>query len=937
MINAALRGKPDVGNPRVALTYKILALAAFAAVALGEAVAFADSKPVIVIGHRADAQPFLSDVLAPASIVCSRDGWMSPEKYVRFSAVYLGGTVKRLPPKDGWAGDANLAAVRKYLEDGGVIILSRLAAGFLLEGQPKAADIIGFSRVKRFTGVEGVRMEDTGEVRDWCRDKDVLVPDGLLPGTKVLARFLPDKGKDEGVAATMRKVGKGTVYWVQMTYASLKGEYARAGRPLTIDGPAGENILSAEGKSLDDFAKFYLGLVKTAADIKVEYKEDGWGLEPLGPEGHLVLDGTFENKPKFLPRKTPRGVFTLVGKGVKACVVTPPGDSVAAQLADELAWHISEMTGEKIEVVDKVPSAGPAIVLVPDEKLKHEQMSISRDGRIVTLRGEGAGLSHAATYFLEALGCRYIWPGRSGKIIPKRNPLLMPELKVDFVPAMHARGMRGGDVFTENAMKGSRVESGLKHFGIDPETWRKAFNAARIDREGNRDFYRWHGICDNEDWKGAYTDSKSPWKWGHYFKDFWIRYGKTHPEWFALQMSGTRFQNLGRRQERPTLCLSNRELAKETARRLAEQLDLYPQKTAWTVGLPDGGATQDCMCPNCRALDPRNSVREQWTFFNPKTAQREKYTYVPITDRYVTFMNRVMEDLRKLRPGKELTFYAYNHYTLPPISVKPDPGLICLSTSGSYRNMNGRGCANIAKWQRICKRVMWRTNALWGFNQSAVPQNFARAIATDLECMKANGLLGTDFDCMSNDWAVKGLVYYAVAKSLLNPDCLSPEDAIADYCEAGFGAAADAVKEYFSELEKAMDRAATTVAENEKKNAYTTDDQERRLLDLATITGAVDLPRLAAALDRAEKLAAKDQAVMERLRFLRLGFECARLEKALCETRGKDGAKYAALQREYADFLRSTAVEHPLAVAVAGLARSNPFMNGYDAKPENAK
>lgn len=911
-------------------------LAVLASALLPAAIAAAELKSVVVIGHRSDAQSFLTDVLAPVNIVAGRDGWISPLRYKNFSVVYLGGTVKRLPPTDGWAGDENLAAVRSYLEEGGVIVMSCLSPRFLLEGQPAAADLIGFGGVTRFTDVSGVILAGSDDKLNWCCDKDVLVPVSLLPGTEVLARFVSDKRSDTAVAATMRKVGKGRLYWVQMPYVKLKSRYQREGRPLTLDGAAGEHILSVDGKNLEDFAGFYRNMVLSSPNVRREIIEPGWALEPLGPEGKLETDDTFKNKPEYRPRPKRDATITLVGPGVKVAVTAPREDADAMRLADELAWHLSRMSGEKVEVVSAVPPSGPVISLRRDSTLAQERSIIRREGRVVSLSGEGAGLSHAVTYFLEALGVRYIWPGKSGKVIPKRFPLVMPDITLDYVPDIRARGMRGGDEIGKKAMEGSRTQAGLRRFGIDPEVWRNAFNAARIDREGNRDFFRWHGICDNDDWKGAYTDSRSPWKWGHYFKDFWIRYGKTHPEWFALQMSGSRFQKLGGRPERPTLCLSNKELAKETARRLAEQLDEYPWKKAWTVGLPDGGAMQDCMCPKCRALDPKNSVREDWVFYNPKTAQREKYTYVPITDRYVTFMNRVMAELRVLRPGKELTFYAYNHYTMPPIAVKPDPGLICLSTSGGYKDARGRDGAlkNIAKWQRLCPRILWRPNALRGFHQVAVPQNFACMIAGDLECMKVNGLLGTDFDCMANDWAVKGIVYYTVARALLNPDRLSPEDTVADYCESAFGAAAGSVKEYFACLEKGFSAAARTVAANKEKGLYIPDDQTCRLLDAGAITGALDIEKLSALLDRAENQAASDAEVLERVRFLRRGLEHARLEKALCEARKAGGDQYGALRKEYFALIRKTLTESPLAVDVTSLARHNPFMNGYDDRPE---
>ena len=931
-----------------AVFVKAVRWAGFPCVALSLAFAgFCDEekRPVVVIAHRYDATELMADVLNPCDIVNRRDSWMSPLKYEKFSAVYLGGTVKGVPPQDGFSDVADFAAVKKFVKDGGTLILGKLAPLFLLKGQPAAGELFGFKGMVRYTDVDGVRVKRDGKKHDWCTEADVLVPERLAPETEVLASFVSAKSAITAPAAVRHPYGRGQVYWVQMPYVSLKARFEKKNVPLTVDGANGEHILTVEGQLVDSLAKFYQGIFKSARNVQYEHKEAGWGLQPLGEPGTLQVDDTFRNNPVFLPRKTHKDAFVLVGRGVKAVVVAPTDDKVLAPLADEIAWHLSQMSGETVQVVGEIPEKGPAVVLggaetaigfgVDFAKFRHEESVVRIRGERVYVGGEGfAGASHAVTYFLESLGCRYLWPGKTGKVIPKRNPLLMPAIDADFVPTMYARGVRGGGLAEGKGEGWERAKAALVHFGVDPELWRAGRNAAYIDRAGNRDFHRWHGICDNVESKLAVTDSKCPWKIGHYFGDFWTKYGKSHPEWFALQMSGTRYQNLGRRQNRPTLCLSNEDLAKETAHRLAAMFDAYPWKEAWTVGLPDGGPTQECMCPKCRALDPVNAPKDEWTFYNPVTAQREKYEYVPITDRYVVFMNRVMAELRKLKPGKCLTFYAYNNYTTPPVAVRPDPDLICLSTSGNYTNFDGLQGArrNIAKWQRLCTRTLWRPNALWAFCQSAVPQNFAKSIGGDIEAMKANGLLGTDFDCMGDEWAVKGLTYYVVMRALLNPDRLSPEDTIADYCASGFGKAASEMRRYFDGLEETFIAASKVVSSG--KDKIGTDDQDKRIFYARAIIDAFDAERLGAILDRAETLVADDAESLERVRFVRIGWTFGRYEKLLAAAYEKGGAEYDRLRGEYrANFARE-ALDHPFACPPYNIAKRNPFMNNYNPAKE---
>ena len=105
---------------------------------------------------------------------------------------------------------------------------------------------------------------------------------------------------------------------------------------------------------------------------------------------------------------------------------------------------------------------------IPGYRLLCAYFKIWREGDKVFLGGEGAGISRATTYVLEALGCRYIWPGETGKIIPKREAITLPEIDVADATPFAIRRMR------------------LYGWPEFP------------DRAGNRDFWRWHGMNDTK-------------------------------------------------------------------------------------------------------------------------------------------------------------------------------------------------------------------------------------------------------------------------------------------------------------------------------------------------------------------------------------------------------------------------------------------------------
>ena len=271
-----------------------------------------------------------------------------------------------------------------------------------------------------------------------------------------------------------------------------------------------------------------------------------------------------------------------------------------------------------------------------------------------------------------------------------------------------------------------------------------------------------------------------------------------------------------------------------------------------------------------------------------------------LSDRVMHFNNAVAERVVKECPNAKLGVYVYSMYEKPTVTVKPHPALVMLTVAGSYGSESYRGYArtNLAYWSRYDNMLLWRPNVFFAYSM-AMPQNYARLVFEDMELFKRNHVVGTDFDCMNEQFAVKGLIWYMSAKAHRNPDAISYDDLLDDYCQAGFGKAAQEVRAYFDALEKMCDKAAAMVG-----NA--------RLAGLdgnAAYVIAFDPDALERILAAAEAKAAGDADVLARIAYLRIGLTAGRIEKRLGEAWAAKSKKgVLAAQDELKKLVRETSL-----------------------------
>ncbi len=642
--------------------------------------------------------------------------------------------------------------------------------------------------------------------------------------------------------------------------AALREKCVREGIPMGVADEFGVYNLTPEGKKVDELERRIAELTGGKEDLFAAARKAGWGTVPLGPKATISTKKTFAKSAELGGRKESKPGIAILRDGVKAAVVVSGGETEKA-LAEEFAWHVSEMAGEPFTVTVTAPEGTPSVIFgdaaaarafgVDFDSLPDETAVVKRSGDRLFVGGTGAGASHALTYVLESLGCRYLWPGRLGKHIPRRSEIVLPEIDLVHTPVLETRAIRASDKLSE------RHAATTGALGFRKEEFEERQRKAWCDRPGNRDFWHWHGVNDG---RGTPGQLKGPgkYKWGHYFKDYIGRYYDDHPDWFALQPDGTRKQS---ENERPCLCMTNEGLIQETIDNLVRDFADNPGAIAISACLPDGGHATPCMCEKCRALDSPDAPPRRYRVFSPAAGV---FDYVSLTDRVFWFMNRLADGVAERLPGKKLTTYAYSCYTDPPCWVKPSTNLVILSVAGDYVNAyprvdggDSRGYARdiMAAWSAFGNVMLWRPNCIRGFN-CVIPQNCSRRIFEDLEAFKANGVVGTDFDTNDEQWAIKGLGFYMAAKGHLNIDRLDYDTLLDDYC-AAFGPAAALVKEYFLALEKTTEEAA-----------------DRR----CGIEGYIDFFDPApfdAILSRAAAAAAEDPIALRRVNFLRVGLEYA--------------------------------------------------------------
>jgi Domain of unknown function (DUF4838) len=604
---------------------------------------------------------------------------------------------------------------------------------------------------------------------------------------------------------------------------------------------------------------------------------------------------------------TPGRAATLVEKGQARAVIIVPEKPppVVANAARVLQDHVKQMSGAELPIRTEDQITGPPTrdqpwVLVGEGKLTEQQglsgkdlgpggISLSAKGQVLALFGSDArtpadpdGTRYAVTTFLEdQLGVRYLWPGELGKVVPRRDTITVADFQHRFTPKLAQRRVRSLGYH-------DRLQVGLDGLGFTKDDYERGLADAWRTQAESPDWFAWQRLGGTLNLAG-----------GHAFGDLWEKYGKDHPDWFALQPDGSRDQS--QNPDRARLCVSNPDLIAAVARQKVEELERHPDLLGVSIAPNDGGRTTFCTCPKCEALDsPQGRKVLLWDFTGK---ERRDFEHVSLTDREVSFWNAVAEQVAKAHPDKLLVVDAYSVYAAPPVERKLHPNLVVRFASLGYHDEDYRqeSLRDWDGWSKAAKRIYFRPNLMLLGRREGLPLLYAHKFGEDFRYLAGHGMLGTDFDGCCHHWATQGLNYYVVARLHWDPD--QDVDAVVDdYCREGFGPAAKPVRRYFDRLEALMNGVAA-----KKGKAPAAFDAEA-------------LAGLRKELDQARKEAGSDEVIAKRLAFLELGLRWTEVEAQahalLADPKADKGAAKKALDERYA-LMREVFRETPLAVNVA--------------------
>lgn len=567
-----------------------------------------------------------------------------------------------------------------------------------------------------------------------------------------------------------------------------------------------------------------------------------------------------------MPLFAPAGDIVLVGQGKpNAALVIPRRPSPAERFAaEEIRRYVMAISGATLPIVpDEAPPSGAAVsigntalargvsVTVESNAPDDDLYLIKSAGQILFILGKGdRGTVYGAYRFLEKhLGCRWVFPGKLGDIVPPQRSITVHETNELRTPAFRFRIAAG---FNSPECVDWAIKQGLQVYSPEPADWQ---NAEMVKR-------------------GGYVKGTIH----HAFQRLFPpeQYFAEHPEYYGL-VDGKRVASANRGQ----LCVSNPEVVRLTAEKAIRFFDENPDGAFFSL-CPDDHQNW-CQCPACAAYDSA-------------TVERWEKTYPVVTDRLMAFVNKVGEQLEKRHPGKMLYVFAYQNYTSPPVKHLPRANVIvslCHMVPACYAHaLDDPNCEENVKFMRLLSGWTSVHNNMWFYAYTCksmwedMPWPIARRLARDIRTLHAHGFQGFYSQGSGQRWGQLGVNMYLMAKVLwdLNTD---DEAVLSDYFAGSFGPAAGPMKDFYDTLEHEFSKPGIYIHHEAREQAP------------QFLTPAV-FQTCFARLDAAEKAAHGDKDILARIKPVRVAFEYARLyleadrhEKAFRQTDGDEEMKKA--------------------------------------------
>ena len=366
---------------------------------------------------------------------------------------------------------------------------------------------------------------------------------------------------------------------------------------------------------------------------------------------------------------------------------------------------------------------------------------------------------------------------------------------------------------------------------------------------------------------------------GGHSKFIYPQYGKSDPEFFALD-------NQGKRRNVPSgsLCLSNRKLQEALSRNAIDNKKQY-------ISGHEADSVLRCCCQNCRAWDGED--------FRGPTGRYAPYRNVG--ERYARYYRQLLETGKKFSPSLRVSAYAYQSYFYAPRQTELDKdihiGLVPDIPFPRKKEYDTFLRNEYRLWAKSGATLYLRPNYFNG--GYCMPEVWYDEFADELKFLCKLNITGVLSDgYFRQSWASRGLDQYIAARLIAEPDADTAQ-LLMEYL-SGFGAAAPMVKEYFNFFRRYMKdncEKINTLHENSVRRWYF-----HGFIYAAyahKIFPAAVLKTQRAVLDNAAAAVAGDSSAAVKVAFLRAGLEHAIASSECAELfdSGVPGPRKAAAQK----------------------------------------
>lgn len=494
------------------------------------------------------------------------------------------------------------------------------------------------------------------------------------------------------------------------------------------------------------------------------------------------------------------GKLVLVkdGENPLPIIVFKDAPKYTRQAADDLATYIEKTCGAKPKVIEGVPDPIPDQAVwvgyqpilqelfpkISFEFNNPEEIVIAANQNHLVIAGrdvwdpddlsmtdfrgrkiEGAqkeyGTCNAVYTFLQRyLGVRWLWPGKDGEDIQSCETIAFSPFQYRYNPTIRQRS----SIFWN---------LDLRRFG-------------RIGRSPS-DWCRYQRLQ---------LDSLNAPIGGHGFGDWFKRFHKDHPEYFALQPDGTRSGYPSPKYAK--MCVSNPKLWERWVDVVAEKTKQNPNLECFSSAANDGYTAGHCICENCRAWDHPDGEKQ------PLRWQGLAREYVALSNREIHLANELGKLLKKRFPNKDyhVVTHAYGPARPAPIDISIADNVLVSNVANFICRPGAKQMKNYEDWGKLTRNQFWRPNvgnpARW---KQGGPGD-ARQMIKDMRFVADNGCIGILVDTIWGWRLTQGRSYYILAQLAWDPS-LDGEAVLEDYYKRAFGPAVEHVKAYWELIENA--------------------------------------------------------------------------------------------------------------------------------------